>query len=54
MRKHNQPFVVAEDKVDEFLQEKADEKTINRIYDMAEKFEKNIEERAKQYDSRST
>lgn len=42
MRKHNQLFVVAEDKVDEFLQEKADESAINRIYDMAEKFEKQL------------
>ena len=54
MRQDNHLFIIAEDKVDEFLQEKTDEERINRIYKMAEKFEKNIEERAKQYDSRST
>ena len=45
MKKRNPPFVIAEDKVDEFIQETADEEIIKRIYDMAEKFEKKIEER---------
>lgn len=45
MRRHNKPFIVAEDKVDEFLQEKADEETIKRIYKMAEKFEKPLKEK---------
>lgn len=45
MRRYNKPFVVAEDKVDEFLQEKADEETIKRIYEMAEKFEKQLKEK---------
>lgn len=34
------PFIVAEDKVDEFLNEKTDEKTIEKIYEMADKFER--------------
>ena len=45
MHKHNYPFVIAEDKIDEFLQEKADEETINRIYEMAEKFERQLKEK---------
>ena len=47
MRKYNCPFVVTEDKVDEFLQEAFDEKVINRIYERAGIFEKKIKETIK-------
>ena len=42
MRRYNKPFIVAADKVDKFIREKPDEEAINRIYDIAEKFEKHV------------
>ena len=50
MHRHNKPFVVAEDKIDEFLQEKADEETIKRIYEIAEKFEKHLKWMVSEYE----
>ena len=40
MHQQNHLFVVAEDKVDEFLQEKTEPERKKRIYEMAERFEK--------------
>lgn len=40
MHQDNHLFIIAEDKIDEFLQEKTSQKRKERIYKMAERFEK--------------
>lgn len=40
-RVENPPFVVAEDKVDEFLSEKPDEDFLKKVFEVADNFEKN-------------
>ena len=40
-RVENPPFVVAEDKVDEFLNEKPDEDFLKKVFEVADNFEKN-------------